>query len=79
MDAIEGKVKLLAEADPAAKAALYASLGVKLTYHPDRQTVLVEAQPTEIWATERVGEPTCTIRTKTHWRLRPWPTLVTSP
>ncbi len=57
MDAIEGKVKLLAEADPAAKAALYASLGVKLTYHPDRQTVLVEAQPTEIWATERVGEP----------------------
>jgi len=40
---LKDHLRMLAEADPAAKAELYANLGVRLTYHPDRQTVSVEA------------------------------------
>src|SRR5439155_25365654 len=31
-------------ADPTTKAALYATLGIRLTYEPDRRVVTVEAQ-----------------------------------
>jgi len=37
-------LRMLAQADPATKAELYANLGLRLTYHPDRQTVAVEAE-----------------------------------
>ena len=54
IDEIEDKVRMLAEADPAAKIAVYTALGIRLTYHPERNAVLVEAQPPP-WALERVG------------------------
>jgi len=41
---LKDHLRTLAEADPAAKADLYANLGIRLTYHPDRQTVAVEAE-----------------------------------
>jgi len=51
---VEDKVRMLAEADPAAKMALYAALGVRLTYDHQRKTMLVESQPSS-WALDRVG------------------------
>jgi hypothetical protein len=42
VDAVEDKVRLLADADPTTKAALYASLGVSLCYEHDRSVVTVE-------------------------------------
>jgi hypothetical protein len=58
IDEVEDKVRMLAEADPETKNALYAALGIRLTYEPERNAVLVEAQPTS-WALDRVGGPTC--------------------
>jgi hypothetical protein len=40
---VRDAVALLAQADTATKGALYADLGLRLTYHPDRNLVLVEA------------------------------------
>jgi hypothetical protein len=60
IDGIEDKVAMLTDADPQTKAALYASLGLVLTYEPGRRVVTVEAQPC---ANERVGG--------TSWTLRP--------
>jgi site-specific DNA recombinase len=55
VDAVEDKVQMLAEADPSTKAALYASLGITLTYEHDRRVVTVEARPESPCANERVG------------------------
>jgi site-specific DNA recombinase len=52
IDEIEDQVRMLAEADPVAKKALYADLGIQLTYEPERNKVLVEAKPTAPWALE---------------------------
>lgn len=54
IDEVEDKVRMLTEADPAAKNALYATLGIRLTYDPERNAVLVEARPRS-WALDRVG------------------------
>jgi hypothetical protein len=40
--------EVLAEADPALKAKVYADLGIRLTYKPKERTVLVEATPTRV-------------------------------
>jgi hypothetical protein len=53
--AMKDMLQTLATADPRTKAALYAGLGLKLTYHPDRDVVEVEARPKDACATERVG------------------------
>lgn len=58
VEAVEDKTRMLADADPITKATLYADLGITLTYEPDRRVVVVEAQPRELWAKERVGEGT---------------------
>lgn len=55
IDAVEDKVRMLAEADPITKAALYASFGLTLTYEHDRRVVWVEALPTALGTNERVG------------------------
>jgi len=55
VDAVEDKVRMLADADPGTKAALYASLGLTLTYEHDRRVVTVEARPEPSCANERVG------------------------
>lgn len=44
---------VLAEAEPADRARAYAEFGVRLTYEPSDQRVLVEASPA--WGYERVG------------------------
>jgi site-specific DNA recombinase len=54
VDNVEDKVRMLAEADPATKTALYAALGVRLTYDHQRKTMVVESQPRS-WALDRVG------------------------
>jgi hypothetical protein len=57
VDAVEDKVRLLADADPKTKAALYAGLGISLCYEHDRRVVTVEAcQPGHVH-NERVGGP----------------------
>jgi site-specific DNA recombinase len=43
VDHLKDTLRMLAEADATTKAALYAGLGITLTYHPDRQVVSVEA------------------------------------
>jgi len=55
IDAVEDKVRMLANADPITKAALYTSLGLTLTYEHDRRVVRVEALPTALGTNERVG------------------------
>jgi len=40
---LDDHLRMLADADPATKATLYANLGIALTYHPHRQIVTVEA------------------------------------
>ena len=37
--------RVLAEADPGAKAELYANLGIEITYSPDQRVVSVAARP----------------------------------
>jgi site-specific DNA recombinase len=54
IDSVEDKVRMLTEADTEDKAALYAELGIRLTYDPNRKVVNVEAQP-DSWALDRVG------------------------
>jgi hypothetical protein len=39
--ALGDMVRVLADADPARKAKIYAGLGLRLTYHPDKRKVLV--------------------------------------
>jgi hypothetical protein len=39
--AIGDMVSVLTDADPARKARIYAGLGLRLTYHPDKKKVLV--------------------------------------
>ena len=58
VDAVEDKVRLLADADPKTKAALYASLGVSLCYEHDRRVVTVEARQPGHVHNERVGGTT---------------------
>jgi hypothetical protein len=45
VEAVEGKVQMLADADPTTKAYLYATLGITLTYQHDRRVVTAEARP----------------------------------
>lgn len=45
LDALAGITAVLAEADPADKADLYAQLGLHLTYQPAEQQVIAEAKP----------------------------------
>lgn len=53
--AMKDMLRTLATADPRTKAAVYAGLGLKLTYHPDPDVVEVEARPQDACASERVG------------------------
>ena len=46
---------MLADADPIAKAALYAALGLTLTCEHEQRLVRVEALPTALGTNERVG------------------------
>jgi site-specific DNA recombinase len=41
MSALGDMVHVLADAEPARKATIYAGLGLRLTYHPDEKKVLV--------------------------------------
>ena len=54
IEQVEDGVKMLSEAEPEAKNALYAALGIRLTYDPERKRVTVEAQPNS-WGLDRVG------------------------
>src|SRR5262245_26527641 len=45
LDQLPDIPRVLASADPTAKRALYASLGVVVTYHPDRRLAMVQARP----------------------------------
>jgi site-specific DNA recombinase len=47
MRALGGMVSVLADADPARKAKVYAGLGLRLTYHPDIKKVLVGQASTQ--------------------------------
>jgi site-specific DNA recombinase len=52
-------VATLSEADPADKAEVYRQLGLRLTYHPETQTVHAEANlNAHRWGIERVRGPT---------------------
>jgi hypothetical protein len=68
IEQVEDGVKMLSEADPEAKNALYAALGIRLTYDPERNRVTVEAQPS-LRALGRVGGPDYA---KPDWRIQPW-------
>jgi site-specific DNA recombinase len=46
--AVEDKAQMLAEADPATKATLYANRGITRTYEHDRGMVSVEVQPSPV-------------------------------
>jgi hypothetical protein len=56
-------VRVLADADPARKAKIYADLGLRLTYHPDKKKVLVGQTPTQVighrFVSEGGLEPPC--------------------
>ncbi len=67
VDAVEDKVRLLADADPKTEAALYASLGVSLCYEHDRRVVTVEARQPGHVHNERVGGTTHTRSTRDPW------------
>jgi hypothetical protein len=43
-------VAVLESAEPEARAVVYATLGLRLTWHPDQRKVLVEAQPARVLA-----------------------------
>ena len=58
VEALRDIVDVLADADPADKAELYAELGVSPTYHTDGR-VAVEALPRGVQV--RVGGGTCTL------------------
>lgn len=45
---LKDHLRVLADADPATKATLFANLGLSLTYHPNRQTVSVEADVSHV-------------------------------
>jgi hypothetical protein len=62
-------VKLLVDAEPEAKAALYVDLGVRLTYDFTRKIVAGEPQPAP-WALERVGGGNRTIDPRRSGRRR---------
>jgi len=47
--------QVLSEADPADKAAVYAELGITVTYDPIQRLISAEARPFEPCTTERVG------------------------
>jgi len=47
LDQLPDIPQVLADADPKGKQALYASLEVMVTYHPDRRLAVVQASPLE--------------------------------
>ena len=61
--AIGDMVRVLTDADPARKARIYAGLGLRLTYHPDKKKVLVgQASAQDIgerYVSEGGLEPPC--------------------
>ncbi len=64
-------IDILEAAEPAKKAALYEGLGLALTYEPDSQRVMVEADLGGVRPV-RVGGPR-TPKCHPEWRVRPWP------
>lgn len=60
--ALGDMVRVLANADPAQKAKIYAALGLRLTYHPDEKKVLVGQTTTQCiggrFVSEEGAEPT---------------------
>jgi len=58
----------LPKAPPAQKAAMCRTLGLKLTYHPDTDTLDIEARP-DAYTRGHVGGPSTA---KPDWRLQPW-------
>jgi hypothetical protein len=48
-------VEALSAAEPADKAALYANLGLSLTWHPDRRVCAVRVEPGSACSKVRVG------------------------
>jgi hypothetical protein len=62
-------LRVLAEADPATKATLYANLWITLTYHPNRKVVAVEADLSRVHKSVSEGRhrllvhPPCSSRT----------------
>jgi len=61
----------LSKAPPAQKAAMYRTLGLKLTYHPDTDTLDIEARP-DAYTRGRVGGGTLTLSTpawETRWAV----------
>ena len=54
--ALGDMVRVLADADPARKAKIYAGLGLRLTYHPDKRRVLVGQASTQVIGERFVSE-----------------------
>jgi hypothetical protein len=52
---LEDIPRVLANADPKAKAKVYAELGIAITYHPAEHRVVAESSPAFACATARVG------------------------
>ena len=50
----------LSKASPAQKAAMYRTLGLKLTYHPESDTLDIEARP-DAYTRGRVGGGVCRV------------------
>ena len=69
IEGVEDVGEMLSQADPEAKTALYADLGVQLTYDPRRKVMTVESRP-ESWALDRVGGRTTTITTPPAWAMK---------
>ena len=47
---------MLADVDPARKPKIYAGLGLRLTYHPDKRRVLVGQASTQVIGERFVSE-----------------------
>ena len=61
--AIGDMVRVLTHADPARKAKIYAGLGLRLTYHPDKRKVLVGQTSTQGIGERFVSEGVSEFRT----------------
>ena len=57
-----------AKAPPAQRAAIYATMDLRLTYYPEDETLDIEAR-SDACTQERVGGPN---RAKADWRIQPW-------
>jgi hypothetical protein len=57
----------LAKAAPAQRAAMYATMGLRLTHHPEDDTLDIESRP-DVCTQVRVGGPDYS---NPDWRIRP--------